>query len=150
MIDEFQDIDAIQYQLMEVLAAYHKNLFVVGDPDQTIYTWRGANVRFLLDFDERFQGAHTIMMLENYRSVPQVLEVANSLIAKNKERIPKDLVAVRSDHGQPFGVMPSLLLKRRVGLPREWNLFIRQEFLIAVLLFCIELIMLHDLLKKLF
>ena len=55
LVDEFQDIDAIQYQLMEVLAAYHKNLFVVGDPDQTIYTWRGANVRFLLDFDQRFQ-----------------------------------------------------------------------------------------------
>ena len=99
MVDEFQDIDAIQYQLMEVLAAYHKNLFVVGDPDQTIYTWRGANVRYLLDFDERFQDTHTVMMLENYRSVPQVLDVANSLIAKNKERIPKDLVAVRKDHG---------------------------------------------------
>lgn len=99
MVDEFQDIDAIQYQLMEVLAAYHKNLFVVGDPDQTIYTWRGANVRYLLDFDERFQDTHTVMMLENYRSVPQVLDAANSLIAKNKERIPKDLVAVRKDHG---------------------------------------------------
>lgn len=99
MVDEFQDIDAIQYQLIEVLAAYHKNLFVVGDPDQTIYTWRGANVRYLLDFDERFQDTHTVMMLENYRSVPQVLDVANSLIAKNKERIPKDLVAVRKDHG---------------------------------------------------
>ena len=99
MVDEFQDIDAIQYQLMEVLAAYHKNLFVVGDPDQTIYTWRGANVRYLLDFDERFQDAHTVMMLENYRSVPQVLDVGNSLIAKNKERIPKDLVTVRTDHG---------------------------------------------------
>ena len=99
MVDEFQDIDAIQYQLMEVLAAYHKNLFVVGDPDQTIYTWRGANVRYLLDFDERFQGTHTVMMLENYRSVSQVLDVANSLIAKNKERIPKDLVVVRKDHG---------------------------------------------------
>lgn len=99
MVDEFQDIDAIQYQLMEVLAAYHKNLFVVGDPDQTIYTWRGANVRYLLDFDERFQDTHTVMILENYRSVPQVLDVANSLIAKNKERIPKDLVAVRKDHG---------------------------------------------------
>ena len=91
--------DAIQYQLMEVLAAYHKNLFVVGDPDQTIYTWRGANVRFLLDFDQRFQDTHTIMMVENYSSVPQVLDVANSLIAKNKERIPKDLVPVRKDHG---------------------------------------------------
>ena len=54
MIDEFQDIDQIQYQLMEVLCGYHKNLFVVGDPDQTIYTWRGANVKYLLEFDQRF------------------------------------------------------------------------------------------------
>lgn len=99
MVDEFQDIDAIQYQLMEVLAAYHKNLFVVGDPDQTIYTWRGANVRFLLDFDKRFPDVRTVMMTENYRSVPQVLDVANSLISHNKERIPKDLAAVRKDHG---------------------------------------------------
>ena len=54
MIDEFQDIDLIQYQLMEVLCDYHKNLFIVGDPDQTIYTWRGANVKYLLDFDKKF------------------------------------------------------------------------------------------------
>ncbi|MGN0162245.1 MAG: ATP-dependent helicase, partial [Candidatus Ornithomonoglobus sp.] len=51
MIDEFQDIDELQYKLMEVLCGYHKNLFIVGDPDQTIYTWRGANVKYLLDFD---------------------------------------------------------------------------------------------------
>lgn len=54
MIDEFQDIDSLQYRLMNVLQGYHKNLFVVGDPDQTIYTWRGANVRFLLDFDQNY------------------------------------------------------------------------------------------------
>mgnify|MGYP001130382476 CR=1 FL=1 len=48
MIDEFQDIDSLQYELMEVLCGYHKNLFIVGDPDQTIYTWRGANVKYLL------------------------------------------------------------------------------------------------------
>ena len=54
MIDEFQDIDDIQYRLMEVLCGYHGNLFIVGDPDQTIYTWRGANVKFLIDFDKRF------------------------------------------------------------------------------------------------
>lgn len=99
MVDEFQDIDKIQYQLMEVLAAHHKNLFVVGDPDQTIYTWRGADVRFLLDFDKRFPGTHTVMMLENYRSVAPVLAVANSLISKNRERIPKDLRALRSASG---------------------------------------------------
>lgn len=91
MIDEFQDIDEPQYQLMEVLCGYHKNLFVVGDPDQTIYTWRGADVRYLLDFDKRFPDVKTIMMMENYRSTPQILAVANSLIEKNQNRIKKDL-----------------------------------------------------------
>ena len=92
MIDEFQDIDQIQYQLMEVLCGYHKNLFVVGDPDQTIYTWRGANVKYLLEFDKRFPGTRTILMMDNYRSTPEILAVANSLIAKNRERIKKDLI----------------------------------------------------------
>ena len=71
MIDEFQDIDGLQYRLMEALCGFHKNLFVVGDPDQTIYTWRGASVRYLLDFDARHLGTRTIMMMENYRSTPQ-------------------------------------------------------------------------------
>ena len=94
MIDEFQDIDELQYHLMEVLCGYHKNLFIVGDPDQTIYTWRGANVRYLLDFDKVFPGTKTIMMMENYRSTPQVLAAANSLIDKNRHRIKKDLIPV--------------------------------------------------------
>lgn len=92
MIDEFQDIDDIQYKLMEVLCDYHKNLFVVGDPDQTIYTWRGANVNYLLDFDKKFENVKTIMMMENYRSTPQILAVANSLIDKNKFRMKKELI----------------------------------------------------------
>ncbi len=92
MIDEFQDIDQLQYNLMEVLCDYHKNLFIVGDPDQTIYTWRGANVKFLLDFDKEFPGTKTILMMENYRSTPQILQAANSLIAKNQHRIPKELI----------------------------------------------------------
>ena len=91
MIDEFQDIDQLQYELMEVLCGYHKNLFIVGDPDQTIYTWRGANVKYLLDFDKKFPGTKTILMMENYRSTPEILSVANSLIAKNRTRIKKDL-----------------------------------------------------------
>ena len=97
MIDEFQDIDPPQYRLMEVLAARHGNLFVVGDPDQTIYTWRGADVRFLMDFPGRFPGTTTIMMNENYRSTPDIVAVANSLIAANMNRIPKDLVAAGAD-----------------------------------------------------
>ncbi|MBR4393602.1 MAG: UvrD-helicase domain-containing protein, partial [Oscillospiraceae bacterium] len=92
MIDEFQDIDLLQYRLMEVLCAYHKNLFIVGDPDQTIYTWRGADVKYLLEFDRRFPGTRTIMMNDNYRSTPQILAAANSLISRNRTRIPKDLV----------------------------------------------------------
>lgn len=92
MIDEFQDIDGLQYQLMEYLCAYHKNLFIVGDPDQTIYTWRGANVKYLMDFDKQYPGTRTIMMMENYRSVPQILDCANSLIDKNRFRIKKDLL----------------------------------------------------------
>ena len=71
MIDEFQDIDPPQYELMQVLCDHHKNLFIVGDPDQTIYTWRGADVRFLLDFDKVYPTTKTILMMENYRSTPQ-------------------------------------------------------------------------------
>ena len=94
MIDEFQDIDRLQYDLMKVLCAYHGNLFIVGDPDQTIYTWRGANVKYLLEFDKDFPGTKTVMMMKNYRSAPEILNVANSLVSKNKYRIEKNLIPV--------------------------------------------------------
>ena len=97
MIDEFQDIDELQYELMEALCDYHKNLFIVGDPDQTIYTWRGANVKYLLEFDKTHQNTKTIMMNENYRSTPQVIAAANSLISRNKQRIKKELVPILPD-----------------------------------------------------
>ena len=99
MIDEFQDIDQLQYDLMEVLCGYHKNLFIVGDPDQTIYTWRGANVRYLLDFDKHHPGTRTILMMENYRSTPQIIAAANSLISRNETRIKKDLIPTLPDGG---------------------------------------------------
>ncbi|MBO7583853.1 MAG: UvrD-helicase domain-containing protein [Treponema sp.] len=92
MIDEFQDIDMIQYELMKALCPYHNNLFVVGDPDQTIYTWRGADIRYLLDFDKNFPGVQTIIMDKNYRSTKPILDAANSLIDKNRNRIKKELV----------------------------------------------------------
>ena len=92
MIDEFQDIDWLQYQLMEALCGYHKNLFVVGDPDQTIYSWRGADIKYLLDLDKAYPGTRTILMMKNYRSTPQILAAANSLIDKNQYRIKKDLI----------------------------------------------------------
>ena len=97
MIDEFQDIDLLQYQLMEVLCGYHKNLFVVGDPDQTVYTWRGADIKYLLDFDKQYPTTKTIMMMQNYRSTPQILAAANALIDKNQNRMKKDLIPVLPD-----------------------------------------------------
>ena len=97
MIDEFQDIDEPQYQLMEVLCDYHRNLFVVGDPDQTIYTWRGANIKYLLDFDQKFPGTRTILMNRNYRSTPQILNAVNDLIAHNRNRMKKDLIPTLPD-----------------------------------------------------
>lgn len=97
MIDEFQDIDELQYKLMSLLCGYHKNLFIVGDPDQTIYTWRGANVRYLLDFDKIFPSVKTIMMMQNYRSTPQIVSVVNDLIDKNKFRIKKNLMPTIAD-----------------------------------------------------
>ena len=94
MIDEFQDIDELQYELMNVLCGFHKNLFIVGDPDQTIYSWRGANVKFLLEFAANYPEVKTIMLNKNYRSTPQIIAVANSLIAKNATRIKKSLEPV--------------------------------------------------------
>ncbi len=102
MIDEFQDIDEPQYRLMKAITGYHKNLFIVGDPDQTIYTWRGASVKFLLDFDREFPGTRTIMMNENYRSTPEILAAANSLISRNRVRIDKELTAVRRPGTKPI------------------------------------------------
>lgn len=102
MIDEFQDIDLPQYELMEVLCAWHRNLFVVGDPDQTVYTWRGANVKYLKEFDRSFPETKTIMMNENYRSTPEILDAANALISKNRNRIKKELTAHLPAYKKPL------------------------------------------------
>jgi DNA helicase-2/ATP-dependent DNA helicase PcrA len=114
MIDEYQDIDELQYRLMKVLCGYHQNLFIVGDPDQTIYTWRGAKVRYLLDFDKEFPEVRTIMMMRNYRSTPQILAVANSLIDNNKNRIKKDLHPMLPDGA------PVLYHHARTGREGAW------------------------------
>ena len=102
MVDEFQDIDKDQYALADILSGYHKNLFVVGDPDQTIYTWRGADVKFILEFDSRHENVKTIYLNTNYRSVPQILAASNALIDKNRERLKKELTAVRPDARKPL------------------------------------------------
>ena len=102
MVDEFQDIDKDQYALADILSGFHRNLFVVGDPDQTIYTWRGADVKFILEFDSRHENVKTIYLNTNYRSVPQILTASNALIDKNRDRLKKKLVSVREDARKPL------------------------------------------------
>jgi DNA helicase-2/ATP-dependent DNA helicase PcrA len=88
-IDEYQDTNALQGRLTNLLAAAHKNLFVVGDIDQTIYTWRGATIENLLEFDTTYPSAETIILERNYRSTKTLVDAANAVIAKNKKRKEK-------------------------------------------------------------
>jgi len=90
-VDEFQDSDTKQYTLVKLLSQGKGNLFVVGDPDQTIYEWRGARPEFIVDFDKNFPDVRTIIMDRNYRSTPQILDVGNSIIRNNKLRVDKDM-----------------------------------------------------------
>jgi len=101
MVDEFQDIDGQQYRLAELLSGYHKNLFVVGDPDQTIYTWRGADVNRILDFDRCHEGCKTILLQNNYRSTPSILKIPDSVIKNNEFRIEKVLRPMRAGGKTP-------------------------------------------------
>ena len=91
MVDEFQDSSAIEMRLVEILSGIFKNLMIVGDPDQNIYEWRGSDVKLLVDFDREHQPTKTIILNRNYRSTPQILQCANSLIEKNELRLKKDL-----------------------------------------------------------
>lgn len=95
MVDEFQDVSPMNFELADILSAYHKNLFIVGDPDQTIYSWRGADIKYILDFDKKYEGVKTIKLNKNYRSTPDILQAANSLIQNNTKRIPNDIVATK-------------------------------------------------------
>ncbi len=91
LVDEFQDIDNLQYKLIRYLTGKNTSLYVVGDPDQTIYTWRGANVDIIMHFEKDFPNAKTIMLNENYRSTEAILGVSNSVIQNNQNRLKKEL-----------------------------------------------------------
>ncbi|MBZ4212494.1 UvrD-helicase domain-containing protein [Mycoplasma sp. U97] len=91
LVDEFQDTSAIQYEIIKYLASEKAQLTIVGDPDQTIYRWRGADVNLILNFDKDFEGTKTIILNKNYRSTKKILESANSLIEYNKLRFNKKL-----------------------------------------------------------
>lgn len=102
MVDEFQDVSAKQYRIAQIISAKHKNLFIVGDSDQTIYSWRGSHVKLILDFDKTYPSAKTIVLTHNYRSTPQILAASNALIAKNTVRYPKELYPTKPHGKKPL------------------------------------------------
>lgn len=102
MVDEFQDVSAKQYSIAQMLSGKHHNLFIVGDPDQTIYTWRKAHVKLFLDFDKQYPDAQTIVLQTNYRSSPEILKAADTLIQKNVLRYPKVLKATKPNGPKPL------------------------------------------------
>jgi DNA helicase-2/ATP-dependent DNA helicase PcrA len=99
LVDEYQDTNDIQFLFLHLLAGTAGNLCVVGDDDQSIYGWRGADIRNILEFDTVFEGTKIIRLVENYRSRPQILQAANKLIKNNKLRKGKDLIAFREEGG---------------------------------------------------
>ena len=103
MVDEFQDTNVVQYTLARLLAGTYRNICVVGDPDQSIYSWRNADIRNILSFKRDYPDAKVVSLEENYRSTQNILEAAKHLIAPNRERLEKELYT-RKEQGTPLEV----------------------------------------------
>ena len=126
MVDEYQDTNELQFKLLELLASEHNNLCVVGDDDQSIYGWRGANIRNILEFSEYFKGTKTVKLETNYRSTTPILKAANELIEHNSQRIGKKLTSHK-------GKGPSVKLRHSLdeslearGIAREINVLLKK------------------------
>ena len=103
LVDEYQDVNLAQYRLIATLGALHRNVTVVGDDDQSIYSWRGSDHRMILRFEEDFPGAAVFKLEQNYRSTRRIVDVANALVANNQSRAPKQLYTERGE-GDPVVV----------------------------------------------
>jgi DNA helicase II / ATP-dependent DNA helicase PcrA len=103
LIDEYQDTNHAQYLLIKLLSATHRNVFAVGDPDQSIYSWRGANIQNILNFEKDYEGTEVVRLEQNYRSSNNILEAANALIRLNEGRYEKNLWSQR-EGGEKIGI----------------------------------------------
>src|SRR5215472_1174587 len=121
LVDEYQDTNKLQGDLIDLLAARHKNVTVVGDDAQSIYAWRGANFANILNFPKRYQGAKVFKIETNYRSTPEILQVANAAIAANVNQFAKELQASRRP-----GIKPVLVACMDAG---QQSAFIAQRLL---------------------
>lgn len=97
LVDEYQDVNFAQYRLVAMLAEVHKNITVVGDDDQSIYSWRGSDYKMILRFEDDFPGAKVFKLEENYRSTQRILDAANALVSNNKTRASKKLFTQRGE-----------------------------------------------------
>ncbi|HZJ14139.1 MAG TPA: ATP-dependent helicase, partial [Chthoniobacteraceae bacterium] len=122
LVDEYQDTNRIQADFIDLLAAKHRNVMVVGDDAQSIYSWRGANFKNILDFPQRYPTAKVYRIETNYRSVPEILEVANHAIAANLHQFKKELVAAR----EAAPVKPGLV---RLGESSQQAAFVAERIL---------------------
>ena len=104
LVDEYQDTNHAQYALVKTLSAKHRNLCVVGDPDQSVYGWRGADIRNIMDFEKDFNDAFTVVLEQNYRSTARILHAANEVIKHNTNRRPKNLWT-KAEEGEPPEVL---------------------------------------------
>ena len=95
LVDEYQDTNAVQYRFVNQLAGGHKNLCVVGDPDQSIYGWRGADIRNIMDFERDYEGARVVKLERNYRSTNPILAGATAVVSNNVGRRDKKMFTER-------------------------------------------------------
>jgi DNA helicase-2/ATP-dependent DNA helicase PcrA len=121
LVDEYQDTNKLQGELIDLLAARHHNVMAVGDDSQSIYSWRGAHFRNILDFPQRYPEAKVFKIETNYRSTPEILQVANAAIAPNRHQFTKQLAPVR-----PSGSKPALVV---CGDAHEQAAFVAQRAL---------------------
>ena len=115
MVDEFQDTNIAQYELAKQLAGKWRNIAVVGDPDQSIYSWRHADIRNILSFRNDFHDAVTVLLEENYRSSANILSAAENVINGNRQRVEKRLVPMSPPACASSCTRPTTRAMRRCG-----------------------------------